>query len=204
MILDVVLVAIVAINVLICFKKGFTRSLFNMFSAVLGVLLAIVFYDRFSLFVRNSKYGLWFTQKIENAILNHYRGGTQEAVQNADIPAFLKGFIKDGANSLEQAVGEFASQLSSVCITIVIIILLIVIIKLALHFVPKLLKAICKMPIIKQFDKLSGGLFGIISGIIWCAVVVNLLKLIALAPQFDFLNAQLGSSFFLKIVEMII
>ena len=204
MILDAILVGIVAVNVLVCFKKGFTRSLFNMFSAILGVLLAILFYDKFSSFVKGSKYGVLFTDKIENAILNHYNSGTQSSIQNSDIPNFLKGFIEDGAKSLEEAVGLFAQQISSICITVLSIILLIVIIKLALYFVPKLLKTICKLPVIKQFDKLAGVIFGIISGIIWCVIIVYVLRFACSIPKFEFLNIQLDTSFFLQIVSLII
>ncbi len=200
MVLDIIFVAIVALSVMICFKCGFTRSLFNMFSAVLGVLAAILFYDKFVSLVKGSKYGIMFTDKIESTVLNHYRGSTDAAINNSEIPGFLKSFMQDGAKTFESAVAEFSQKVSGICITVVAIILLIIIIKLALLFVPKLLKAVCKLPVIKQFDKLSGAVFGIISGIIWCVIIAYICTFLADVPQFSIIKQQLETSFFLMLI----
>ena len=201
MILDIIFIALVVLNVIICFNKGFTRSLFNMFSAILGILAGVLFYDKFCIWVKQTKYGIAFTDYIEKSILNRYSESIGQSVENADVPGFLKGIMKSTADSFETAVADLASQLSQILITVISIILLIILIKLSLFIVPKILKAICKLPVIKQFDKLTGAVFGILSGIICCVILAYVLGFVKNIPQLEFVKSQLDTSFFTSVVK---
>ena len=199
MILDIIFIALVAINIIICFNKGFTRSLFNMFSAIIGILAGVLFYDKFCSWVKQTKYALQFTGYIEKTILNRYAESAGKTVENADVPAFLKNIMKSTADSFETAVADLAGQISQVLITVISIILLILLIKLSLVIVPKILKAICKLPVIKQFDKLTGAVFGIVSGVICCIILAYVCTFIQNIPQLGFVKTQLDTSFFAKV-----
>lgn len=201
MILDIVFTAIVAVNVLICFSKGFTRSLFNMFSAILGILAGVLFYDKFCMWIKQTKYGISFTEYIEKAILNRYAESVGKSVENADIPNFLKGIMKSTADSFETAVADLAGQVSQILITVISIILLIILIKLSLFIIPKILKALCKLPVLKQFDKLTGAVFGIVSGLICCVILAYVCGFVKNIPQLEFVKTQLDTSFFLSLVK---
>ncbi len=201
MILDIIFIALVVLNVLICFNKGFTRSLFNIFSAIIGILAGVLFYDKFCMWVKQTKYGIAFTDYIEELMLNRYAESVGQTVENADVPKFLKGIMKSTADSFETAVADLAGQISQVLITVISIILLIILIKLSLFIVPKILKAVCKLPVIKQFDKLTGAVFGVVSGIICCVILAYVCGFVENIPQLEFVKTQLDTSFFLSVVK---
>ena len=93
-----------------------------------------------------------------------------------------------------------ADTLSSVIICIISVILTVILVKLLIKVILKILNVFAKLPVIKQFNRLLGLVFGVVSGCFWVCIIVLALTYICLIPGTEFLHDMMNSSAVVTIV----
>ena len=95
-----------------------------------------------------------------------------EASQATKIP---QGFIVEANNSIKDIANTTTIKIIEVCTVLV----LYIIARIALKFVAALGDLIAKIPILKQFNKLGGTIFGLIKGLLIVYVILAVVYLIS-------------------------
>lgn len=195
MIIDILFILIITLTIMTCYKKGFAVSLFNAASTIISVILVCLFKEPVTDFIKNSSFGTAYHEKLYDIFNEKFVNEAGELINTENLPGFLSDAFKRGTESAGEAISFLTDKVFDISVFIVSFIILMIIVKLITSFSPKIIKVFTKLPIIKQFDKVFGACFGIITGTVWSVVFVYLIGVISVYIDFEFLNEQLINSF---------
>ena len=176
--LDIVVVAILALNIILGYKKGLINVVFNIVAFLLAIVITLVLYKPVSnIIIQNTN----IHENIKEMILKRSQGTEpkEENIESNDINKYIENSINNMTNEAKTAAREvvaenFATKVVQVITGIVLFILTRAILIL-LRFVTQ---TIAKLPIIKQFNTLGGIIYGIIKGLIIIYVLLTIMYLI--------------------------
>lgn len=173
MILDLIVILIIALFTFIGYKQGLIKSAIKIASFFIAIIIALVLYKPVStLIISNTT----IDDKIENTIIEKITPEgmkpEDEASQATKIP---QGFIVEANNSIKDIANTTTIKIIEVCTVLV----LYIIARIALKFVAALGDLIAKIPILKQFNKLGGTIFGLIKGLLIVYVILAVVYLIS-------------------------
>lgn len=173
MILDLIVILIIALFTFIGYKQGLIKSAIKIASFFIAIIIALVLYKPVSTLIINNT---TIDDKIENTIIEKVTPEgmkpEDEASQATKIP---QGFIVEANNSIKDIANTTTIKIIEVCIVLV----LYIIARIALKFVAALGDLIAKIPILKQFNKLGGTIFGLIKGLLIVYVILAVVYLIS-------------------------
>lgn len=198
-IIDIILAALLAVCVIAGWKRGFVRSLMDLASNLIAIIVARIVSLRFAPYI----FSAYFEQRAHDALkkeLASAGGSAASQVQSAldSVPESMNGFLsligidKDAfAASLSEKLGQSGSNVTDVLMTDIVspivtavirLVLFIAVFALAvliLKLVTLLLDKLTELPALKQANELFGLLFGALKGVIVIAVVCFVLELAA-------------------------
>ena len=173
MILDLIVILIIALFTFIGYKQGLIKSAIKIASFFIAIIIALVLYKPVSTLIINNT---TIDDKIENTIIEKVTAEgmkpEDEASQATKIP---QGFIVEANNSIKDIANTTTIKIIEVCTVLV----LYIIARIALKFVAALGDLIAKIPILKQFNKLGGTIFGLIKGLLIVYVILAVVYLIS-------------------------
>lgn len=197
--IDIVLAVILAICVIVGWKKGFVKSLMDLASNLIAFIAARIV----SVQLAPKIFSQYFEQRAYESLNRELANAGNSAasqVQSAldSIPESMNGFLgiigidkQSMASALSDKIGQSGSDtaqllMSSVVSPIVTAIIKIVVFLaafaaaiLVLKIVTLLLDKLTELPAVKQANELFGLLFGAIKGVIVVAVVCFILEIAA-------------------------
>ena len=173
MILDLIVILVIALFTFIGYKQGLIKSAIKIASFFIAIIIALVLYKPVSTLIINNT---TIDDKIENTIIEKVTPEgmkpEDEASQATKIP---QGFIVEANNSIKDIANTTTIKIIEVCTVLV----LYIIARIALKFVAALGDLIAKIPILKQFNKLGGTIFGLIKGLLIVYVILAVVYLIS-------------------------
>lgn len=191
MILDIGCIIILAICILTGIKQGFVKSLFGITSLFISIIASVYLYRPFI----DLLYGIpavssvidSFIESIKQAILSLLGTGGMEK-----LPPFI-GLIISGevAAAGSEMIAHTLAEAVFSCILILVFILLV---RLGIFAVTKALNLFTKLPVIKQFNGLLGGVIGLFTGIILCYIAAIILFVWSNAESGVWVNTALSGS----------
>ena len=170
-IIDLVIVAIIAICVLVGYYKGLTGSLLKIVSFVLALIIAFVLFKPVSNFIIDkTDWDENLEQAIRQSILKDEEK-TNDETQKENMPEVITDYInnaveKAGKDAKTAIVDSTARDVSVMIINIAVAIALFIISKIILLLIKGLANLLTKLPVIKQFDKAGGIIFGILQSLV--------------------------------------
>ena len=223
--IDLILLAIVGIVVFISVKSGFFKTLFDL----IGYVVAIVAAKNISLLLAKGAFDSFIRGGAEeylNTVVSDIT--TEQLPEQTDkiissIPEGLRGLlnvigfteekISDQISTVELSGQDMVSNIMNNVIEpigvgimqfLIFIILGIVLLIAAKIIVSLLNKIVKKLPVIKRFNSLLGGVFGFIKGSVLAAVVACILGVIASASDNQaFIDAVSNSVILSSFTEVI-
>ncbi len=201
MILDILCIGIIAISVMVCFRRGFVMSLFSALSAAATLIIMAIFYKPFVAAVKASPFGVSLTESFRQRVADMLTDTAGGAIDASELPGFIKNAMHSGAQSVGDTAASCADRIMDVLIAVVTFVALMIVLKILLKLVPSIIRAVTKLPVVHQADKLLGLGIGVILGFVWAVVAVYCAGLLSLAPSFEFLDAQIADSFFLDLIN---
>lgn len=179
--MDICVIIIIVTSGLRGLTIGLILSFFNIASYILAGIIAKVYYPFVSIFiVENTN---WF-YKIQQFILRNMKflandNLQTEGVSNENVfemmnlpKIFEKSFMKSDAftqysEGVLYNVNIYISELvAKVIIDLLSIIIIFVVAKIVLNILGTVLNGIASLPIIRQFNRLGGLIFGFIKGVL--------------------------------------
>lgn len=164
-VVDLIIVAIILLSTFLAYRKGLITLSIQLVAVVISILATLILYKPISNLIVNTTN---IDETIQNAILeeandimsNDENGSDQivESIQNNMLP-------------------ETARTISINIIQGSVILILYVGIRIALRFVTALANLVSKLPILNQFNKLGGIVYGILRGLLIVYIVLLLINL---------------------------
>lgn len=183
-IIDLIIVGILAISIFFGYKKGLTKCVIKILSFVIALVVAFILFKPVSNFViKNTQ----IDDTIKEAVMNIVKEDVQEngkVKEDTNLPDSMVNYINE---SIEKAVVEAktnvvevaAENISIMTVNVGVAILLFILVRIALIFVSALSSIITDLPIIKQFDKAGGILYGLLKALVIIFVLFALISLIS-------------------------
>lgn len=189
-IVDLVIVAIMAICIIIGYVRGLTGSLIKILSFVLSIIIAsILFIPVSNLIIDNTEIDENIETSIRNMIIDQETENEEENMPDT-ITNYIGQKIEQASDDAKETIVDSTAR--DVTLTIVKAgtwILLFIIARILLIFLRFITSLIAKLPVIKQFDKLGGIIYGILEGLIIIYLVLAIISFISPMISSNFTNA---------------
>lgn len=210
MLYDILLIGIVALSVIVGYKKGAAKTILSMAAIIVAVVLSVIVSRMLSTVIYDAFFKESLQNKVESALENGVVGSVADTT--VDVVSALPGLIVgamsyfgmpqsafedyccDAISQQETAAAVVITEKLSPVVTGLIALVLSIVLFIGLYFLLRLLikpvSKIFKLPIIRKPDSFLGGLIGFVKGIVWILVFATLIKLIIpfIPSQWSFLS----------------
>lgn len=159
-VIDFLILLIILICTFIGYKRGLVKVVVGLLAFVIALVASVILYKPISNLI------------IEKTNLDdNIQAGIYEEIKGEDIEKSDNGIIEFANQYLVSEMKEVTAELISESITETIIevitfIILLILIRIILMFANAIFGLIAELPIIKQFNKAGGTIYGILQGII--------------------------------------
>lgn len=175
-VIDIILISILALSIFLGYKKGLVKVAVKLFAVLISIIVTLILYKPVSTIIINNTD---IDEKIEQIIIENGTKEIEESTNQEQESGFIK-YIEQYTKYAENAVVETqndivesaAGVISEKVINIVVIIGLFIITRLVLILLTLVSDLITKLPIIKQFNKLGGLIYGTLRGLLLIYVLL--------------------------------
>lgn len=196
-IIDIVIVAIIALCLFLGYRRGLTGSLLKILSFVLAIVIAFILFKPVSNLVIN--HTNW-NDSLKTSIEQFITEKTSTPEEKSSLPQVIVDYIDETmAQSVneakEVAIENTAQSVTNLIVNAGVWIAVFIIARILLIFIKFITALIAKLPVIKQFDKLGGILYGILEAFVILYVLLAIISFIApMINNAEFIDA-LNKSF---------
>lgn len=178
LLMDIVLVAILVLNVIIGYKKGLINVIFNICAFLLAIVITIILYKPVSnIIIENTN----IKENIKSTIINNNpnEATKEEKTNTNDIQKYIENTVQGVADDAKEKATETVAETIAIkvveIITCIILFILTRIILILLKFVTE---TIANLPLIKQFNEIGGLVYGVVKGLIIIYILLTILFLV--------------------------
>lgn len=166
-IIDLVIVGIIALCVIIGYAKGLTGALIKIISFVLSLVIAFILYTPISNYIiNNTQIDDMIETTIKSSIIKNDEEQAKEQMPIV-ITDYINQKVEEASNAVkENVVNSTAQEVSHTIVRAGTWIILFVIARIALIVLKYITAIIARLPVIKQFDKLGGIIYGLLEGLV--------------------------------------
>lgn len=184
LIIDIVIIAILALCIIMGYKKGLINVIFNIFAFLLAIIITLVLYKPVSdIIIKNTD----IQEKIETAIIENTKGEENKKEEQTEngIQKYIENTMQNAEEDAKsKAIEVVAKKVSTKCIEIITALILFVITRIILIVLKFLTETLANLPIVKQCNEIGGLLYGVIKGILIIYVILTIMFfIISLKPE---------------------
>ena len=177
-IVDLVILAIFIICIIIGYVRGLPGSIIKILSFVLSIVIAFILFVPISnLIINNTQIDDNLEQSIREMIIGN---NEEEQKMPEAITDYIQQQVESASDSAKEAIADSTAR--EVSLTIVKAgtwIVLFIVARILLIFLRFITALIAKLPVIKQFDKLGGIIYGVIEGLIIIYVLLAIISFVS-------------------------
>lgn len=178
-IIDIVIVGIILLCMVTGYIRGLTGSLIKILSFILSIIIAFVLFVPVSnLIIDKTKIDENLEQSIREMITQDNK--SEDKNMPTAITDYIEKQVKEATDSAKESIINSTARDVSITIvkagTWIVLFIVARILLICLKFITGL---IAKLPVIKQFDKLGGILYGIIEGLIIVYVLLAIISFVS-------------------------
>lgn len=208
MVIDIIIIAIMAFCILAGYRKGLIGVAFHLVSFIIAILVALLLHGPISNFIiQNTQ----IDDKIEDMIVKNIdpsrfeEGQTNLTKEEQNMPKIVVNYIQeaiqDNVNNAKNNIEDvIAERIAITIINIATIIILFILVRIVLIVINKIGDMIAKLPIISQFNKTGGIIYGVIEGLFIIYVLLALCLIIAPFIQSTELLSYINTSYIGKMM----
>ncbi len=180
LIIDIIIIAIIALFVFWGYYRGLIKVAFKILTFFAAIIITLLLYKPVSNVIIDKTQ---IDENIENAIVEKFSSDKDEQLKEEDMQNMsevLVKYITDYTSEVQDAtVGMVAKEISIVSINIIVALGLFILTKLILIVFKALSKVLEDLPIIKQFNKTGGVIYGLLQGLLVVFVILAIISLCA-------------------------
>lgn len=208
MVIDIIIIAIMASCIFAGYKKGLIGVAFHLVSFIIAILVALLLHGPISNFIIHNTQ---IDDKIEDMIVKNIdpsrfeEGQTNLTKEEQNMPKIVVNYIQeaiqDNVNNAKNNIEDvIAERIAITIINIATIIILFILVRIVLIVINKIGDIIAKLPIISQFNKTGGIIYGVIEGLFIIYVLLALCLIIAPFIQSTELLSYINTSYIGKMM----
>lgn len=189
--IDLILIAVIALFAFIGYKKGLIKVAFNLISFILAIIISIVLYKPMSNFIINYTP---LDDYIESTISERLNSSeiTDEETQNIVSNYYTN--IKNASTSV------ISSGISKTIINIACMIIVFITVKIILLFFKFAGDLIAKLPLIKPLNNAGGFIYGLLKGFIIIYIFLALIAILSPIININNIVTMINSSILTNIM----
>lgn len=199
LVFDIILIGIILLNIFICYKKGLVKLAVGLIAVIASIILAVILYRPVSnLIIKNTE----FDDNIENAIIENFTTENTEKQENEDdgFTKYIEKYVDDTVNKTKNEIVVEAAEIIAVkVINICVIIGIFIVTRIVLILLTFIADIITELPILKQFNKVGGILYGIIKALLIIYLITAILFFIVNTTGNIEISNAVTSSFITKL-----
>ena len=190
-IVDIVILAILALCILIGYKKGLTKCLINVLAFLIAIAIAAMLFKPASVIVRTNTE---IDENIQSSIVNVFDQEEKEKKddneKSSPIIEYLTEKAKDATEEKKkEIVNNTAKELAIKIVDVLSFIGIFIIVRILLIFVKAIADLITKLPIIKQCDRIGGVAYGVLQALVIIFIALALITFIStVINKYELLN----------------
>ena len=181
-ILDVIILSVLALSLILGYRKGLIGVAFNLCAFLVALIITWILYTPITNLVINNTQ---IDDGIRNTIIE--KGVIKEKVENEKteekieekdnvVNQYIQKYVTEPAtNTANNVVEETAKVVSEKVVAIGVAIGLFIVVRIGLILLKFVAEAIAKLPVIKQFNKAGGLIYGAIRGMLIIYVFLAIL-----------------------------
>lgn len=174
-IVDIIIVLIIGLCTYIGYRKGLIGVAFKITSFLIALIITgILFYPMSQFVIQNTQIDETIQKSIQDNFISKTEQEGQEDTQNPS--KIITDYIEEEAN---EGINVVALSLSQTIVRIGVAIVLFIIVRIILIFFKKFAEIIGELPIVKQFNKSGGIIYGALKGLFIVYFILAILSLIA-------------------------
>ena len=197
-IFDIILVAIIALNIFICYRKGLVKLAVGLIAVLAAIIISIVLYKPVSnIIIENTE----FDEKIENTIIENFSVEVEEQQEETDngFMKYMEKYVNDSVNKTRnQIVLEASNVIATKVINICAFLGIFIIARLVLILLTFVADIIMSLPILKQFNKAGGIIYGLIKALLIIYVILAIIFFIIYISGNTTLSNAISGSYITK------
>lgn len=178
-VLDVILIVIILLNVIICYKKGLVKLAVGLVAVIVSLILAIILYKPVTnIIIKNTE----IDEKIKESIINTLTTESNENdTSDKGMMQYMQSYVDDAVNKTKNEIVIEASEVVSTKIINVCAFLgIFVVVRILAILLTIIADLIMSLPILKQFNKVNKA-GGIIYGILKALIIIYIILAIIFA-----------------------
>ena len=182
MVVDIIIIAILALSIFLGYKKGLVELGIKAAAVIIALVATIILYRPISNFIIDKTK---LDENLQQIIMEKSEKIIEENVVQNEITDEIQN----------QMLPDTAHELSLNIIRAGVILVLYIAIKIALRFVTALANLIAKLPILDQFNKLGGIIYGAIRGLLIIYVALLIIQFVSEVNPGNVVNEEINKSF---------
>lgn len=183
-VVDLIIVGIIALSTFLAYRKGLVALAIKLCAVVISIVITLLLYKPVSNLIINATN---IDETIQNAILEKATDLIKEE-EKSDLSNEIVNQAKSGMLATE------AREISIQIVNTGVIIILFIVIKLLLRFVTDIANKIAKLPILNQFNKAGGIIYGLLRGLIITYVALLLIGFAGQINENNSLHTSINQS----------
>lgn len=198
-VLDIVLLIIFLLSLFFGYRKGLIGVAFNLCAFLVALVVTWILYNPITNVVINNTE---IDDSIRNAIIEKGVIETKEDEEKEEenmINKYIQQYVTSPiTNTTNEVVEETARVVSEKVVAIGVAIALFIVVRIALILLKFVAEAIAKLPIIKQFNKAGGLIYGVIRGMFIIYIFLAILFFIMSVNNSGMIANMINSSLISK------
>lgn len=185
--IDLIIIGIFIACIGIGYIKGLTGSMLKIISFILALVIAFILFKPIAGFVvEHTNWDENLEQAIKQTLIKEeiLEENKQEKAESQSMPDVMLNYVnnaveKAGTEAKNAIVESTARNMAITIINVAVLIALFIISRIVLLLVKGLAALLTKLPVIKQFDKLGGILYGLLEALIIIYVLLAILSFVS-------------------------
>ena len=213
-IVDIIILAIMLICIFLGYKKGLIGVAVNILGFFIALIIAFILYTPISNFIiNNTSIETRLQDAISGNIASYVIKTNEEADEDSEeiednspkvMTDYIDRFVEREKEKVEQKEQEMIDAVSKTVATniikVAVGILVFVVAKIALLFLKIVAKFISDLPIIGQFNKIGGIIYGVLQGLLIIYISLAIISLFAPTMENTAILEAINSSIIGKIM----
>lgn len=174
--IDFIVIAIFILNIMVGYKKGLVNVVFNILAFFIAIIVTLILFKPVSNYIVNNTD---LDNQIRQAIIDKAAGEEKKSLEKEEatsLEQYINNTIKNAENKAkDDAILVIADNVSAKAVDIITAIGLFIVIRIVLNLLKFLLESISDIPIIKQFNKAGGIVYGAAKALVLIYLVLTIL-----------------------------
>lgn len=203
MIIDIILIALIALGVFFGYKKGLVGILIGVASLILSIILAFVLQGPVSEYLYSTPVGTSIESKVTEFVNDTLSSENNENVDSEDNTKkendFFSKVIQDATNS-EDTVKEASKNITMFILKGITFIGIFILVRIICYILQMILNVVFDLPILHSVNKFGGMAINLVATLLKLWILLAAIQLISSVVAIDFITNLINQSYLTKLL----